>query len=82
MATSPNLAGLPGPDTLKFHEWAYIAVEQLADFGLPSPPVAEADWAHWASSFNNGGMPGTPVPDPYGFATWQDWAYAVVGTIS
>lgn len=78
---TPNLAGLPDPDTLKFQEWAFIAVEQLAEFGLPIPPIEE-EWPSWATSFNNGGMAGCPVPDPYGFATWQDWARAVIGTIS
>lgn len=80
--SSPNLAGLPGPDTLQFQQWALIAVEQLAEFGIPHPPADESAWSIWASNFSNGVIPGCAAPDPYGFNRWQDWAHALVGTIS
>lgn len=82
MSDVPNLAALPGPDTLQFQQWALVAVEQLADFGLPLPPIDEADWLHWADNFSNGVLLGSPAPTPYGFSNWRDWAHALIGTIS
>ena len=81
VSTNPNFAGLPTPHGLKFTEWAQIAVEQLAQFGLQVAPE-EDDWQTWAANFTNGTMPGYPAPSPLGFNSWQDWAFALLGTIS
>lgn len=81
VSTTPNFVSLPTPDGLKFTEWAQIAVEQLASYGLPAV-ADESLWQQWATSFTDGTMPGYPAPNPLGFSCWQDWAYALLGTIS
>ena len=80
--SGPNYGFLPAPDQLQFTEWASIAAEQLAAYGVPTPSSDEATWQIWAANFVNVTLPGTQVADPYGFSTWQDWAHAVVGTLA
>lgn len=79
MPSDVNYAFLPSPSTLKFMEWAPVAVEQLAAYGVPEP-VSEDSWRDWAATLANGALPGTPAPDPYGFPDWQSWASALIGT--
>jgi hypothetical protein len=74
-----NYAFLPTPNTVKFMEWATLATEQFAAYGIPVP-LSEAAWQSWAENFSNGSVPGTPGPDPYGFPDWQSWANALIGT--
>jgi len=81
VSTNPNFAGLPTPHGLKFSEWAQIAVEQFAQYGLHNAPE-ESAWQQWAASFVDGTMPGYPAPSPVGFSSWQDWASALIGTIA
>jgi hypothetical protein len=81
VSATPNFVSLPTPDGLKFTEWAQIAVEQLASYGLQNAPE-EVAWQTWAASFIDGTMPGSPAPSPSGFSSWQEWAYALIGTIS
>jgi hypothetical protein len=77
----PNYGGLASPVGLQFVEWAAVAVEQLSSYGLPSAS-SDLEWQAWATNFSNGTLPGSQVPDPYGFSTWQDWAHALIGTLA
>lgn len=77
-----NFAGLPDPYGLKFHSWASIAVEHLAEYGVGTPPEDENLWSIWAADLINGTIPGSPPPSPYGFSSWQEWASALIGTLS
>ena len=75
-----NLGTLPQPDALKFTEWASVVTEQLSGYGVPNPPD-EILWRDWACSFSDAGIPGLGL-DPYGFGSWQDWASALIGTLT
>lgn len=72
---------LPVPYGLKFTEWAAVASEQLAQYGIP-PAGSEADWQQWAGRFCDSGLPGVSAPRPEGFADWQQWASSLIGTIT
>ncbi len=75
-----DLTALPDPNTLQFTEWAAVAAEQLASFDVPSPPAREADWPEWAARVCGSTVEGSPLPEPYGFKTWRDWAAAVLAS--
>lgn len=70
---------IPTPYGIEFSQWAAVVSEQLASYGVPSPP-SEDLWKQWASEV--AGSSQLTVPDPYGFSTWQDWAAALVGTLT
>lgn len=72
-----SFSTLPSPEGLKYQQWTSIAAEQLAAEGV-ADPGAEDDWREWAADLPDGA---SAAIDPYGFNTWQDWAYAVIGTL-
>lgn len=78
--TAPTLTDLPDPNTLQFSAWASIAAEQLAEYGVPTPPVDEATWTEWAAAVCGSIVEGAPLPEPHGFITWRDWAAAVLAS--
>ena len=45
--------------------------------------VTEENWRQWADGINGiGYFVQSGVPDPRGFATWQDWAKQMTGIMS
>jgi hypothetical protein len=80
--STPNYAFLPSPSGLQFSQWAAVAAEQLASYGVPAPPTDDSLWKEWASFFVDGSIPGTAVPSPHGFNDWQTWASILIGTLA
>lgn len=65
---------LADPSFISWEEWANIAVIELPDDQLPSPP-SEESWQFWATeALKQGAFLDACVPDPRAYPRWQDWA--------
>ena len=62
--------------------WASLMVEAYGTQQL-AIPTGEDTWREWAAGFRGIDIFGNDaVPSPYEFNHWQDWAAAVVNTVS
>lgn len=69
------------PRNMDFMRWASLLTEELSTYNVPSP-VDEESWASWAVSlFNSPNLVSLGLPDPRGFANWQDWAEITTQTL-
>ena len=68
------IAEVYDPRGLTWSYWCAIMSEKFAANQLGTVP--EADWTKWADGLSGiGRFPG--VPDSRGFASWQEWAFAL-----
>ena len=59
---------------MTFQEWGARVAEAMAAYGVERP-TAEADWKSWVCAlFYVPELTATNIPEPFSFATWQDWA--------
>ena len=67
------------PIGLRLHEWADRVVQDVNTIATIGK-LTDDDWQSWAAQFllNNVGR---NLPDPYGFADWQEWAQRLCGVI-
>lgn len=62
--------------------WASLMCEAYAGQQLEIPK-SEDDWKNWAAGFSGIDLfAKDAIPNPYEFSDWQDWAVAVVNTLS
>jgi len=68
------IAQVYDPRNMAWDAWCALMAELFAANQLGT--VAEDQWTTWADGLSGiGRFPG--VPDSRGFATWQDWAFAL-----
>jgi hypothetical protein len=68
------IAQVYDPRNMEWGYWCALMSELFAANQLGTVP--EGQWRTWADALSGiGRFPG--VPDSRGFATWQDWAFAL-----
>jgi len=68
------IAQVYDPRNMQWDYWCALMSELFAANQLGTAP--EDKWQSWADALSGiGRFPG--VPDSRGFATWQDWAFAL-----
>lgn len=68
------MAEIYDPREQTWDSWSALTAEQFAANQLGTTP--EAQWVDWANGLAGIGR-FAGVPDGRGFATWQDWAFAL-----
>lgn len=64
------------PRYLPIERWSALTAASLKPFGDVAASTTEDDWQAWARSVKL--LPALAprfVPSPFGFQTWQDWAF-------
>ena len=66
------------PRMMEFPHWAALTSASLRQNGALPTVTREDDWRTWAAALRQ--LPvwsGGDIPDPRGYATWQDWGARV-----
>jgi hypothetical protein len=71
---------IPQPQGMVFADWAAVAAEQLAQYGVSGS--SSDDWKTWAYAlFYVPELTARNIPSPDGFPDWTSWASRFVESV-